>query len=454
MTHYKPRMSLSLDVPKAGAPPEDEGITIRPGVIDAHWEKNSYLEADVLTVQVPWRQSGIDPRTLKNARCQWWLWDDNYEDYDERKHLRFVGICKSAKRAFGESESHVELKFHDYTDLFIGMAPFPTDGVPDFTDDIATAWAKICDHTGWWDDATGKIKSSVAALRDSILIDPRVPDGPIGRAVASRFHAIAKPQPPQHASAWQVWQFICGMVGLVSYIDKDTCIVTTDAALYDTSNAPRFLQGHNILSLEEEADTAVSNKAILLKSFDPLRGIQLEAIYPPPGDPRVRVSRAAAKRAIKSGAGLTANDVSRELQEFFRYDITDQATLDAAAKEAYSVRARQEITGTLRTAEMRVTAEDGSTVDVLTMTTGDSIKVGVDLAIAEVASITSGEGDRIAYLTDRMGYDEGLARLIVNNITAGEIENPQYHVKSLDVHLGPETFEIGVAYQNVISTEH
>jgi hypothetical protein len=449
---YKPRSKLILSVPKTGAAPDDDGIAISPHVISATWERNHHLEADALTVTIPWRESGIDPRHLKNARCAFYLWDANYEDFDDAKHLRFTGVAKSAKRVMTETESHVELKFHDYTDMFISMKPFPSDGIPDFTDDLISAWHKLCDHTGWWDDEGQQIRSSVEALKDSITIDPRVPGGPIGRAVASRFHAIAKPQPPHGASAWEVWQYVCGMLGVVSYIDKDTCIVTTDAALYSATTAPVFLQGENIHSLEEEADTAISNKAILLKSFDPLKGEQLEAIYPPPGDVRVKTSRAAAKRAQKNGTTVSANDVSRELECYFRYDLTDQATLDAAAKEAYAARSRQELTGSFKTTEMRTHGADGSIVDVLSMTAGDSIKVGVDPQATEVRSITTGEADQIAYLTDRLGYDEGLARLIVENLTGDELESRRFHVKSLDVHLGPDSYESEIKYFNVIET--
>lgn len=265
---------------------------------------------------------------------------------------------------------------------------------------------------------------------------------------------MAKPQPPANASAWEVWQYICGMLGVLSYIDKDTCVVTTDAALYATDDdAPAFIQGENVSSFEQTADTAISGKAILLKSFDPLRGVQLEAIYPPPGDVRVKTPRAVARRALKTGAPVNANDISKELEEYFRFDIHDQATLEQAARDAYSARSRQELTGSFKTAEMRVENAQHDVIDVLSMGPGDSVRVGIDLAIADVRSITTGAAEQIAYLTDRLGYDEGLAALVVANITADEISNPRYHVSRLDVHLGPEAFEIGVSYVNVIQTE-
>ncbi len=456
---YKPRARIELSVLRFGADAEQDPVSISPAIIECHWERNHHLMADTLSATIPWIEGGVDPRYMKNARCAFWMWDANYEEFNESKHLRFTGICKNAKRSMTEAAMHVELKFHDYTDMFINMKPYPSDGIPEFSDTLTSAWQKICDNTGWWDSEGQKIISSVAAFRDALVIDPTINPAiasrTIGGSVTTRFHAVAKPTPPSKANAWETWQYICAMMGVLSYIDGDQCIVTTDAALYSQANAPAFIQGINLYDLSEEADSAISNKAILLKSYDPLAGVQLEAIYPPAGDVRVKTPRAAARREAKGKGAVNTNDISGELEEFFRYDITDQATLDAAAEEAYATRNRQELSGEFKTVEMRIEEFDHPPVDILTLGCGDTIEVGIDLAIREVRNIAGGTwgtgiAEQIAYLTETLGYDEGLARLIISNLSADEIENPRYHLKSLDVHFGPEKFEVELKYHNVI----
>lgn len=449
---HRPRMALKIDVLPYGATAESEAILLEPLVIEATWCRNDIITADSLEVKLPWLESGFDPRLIKSARCSFWLWDDHAEDYNESKHLRFTGIAESATRTATDLEQHVTIRFADWTTLFLASKPFPTEYVPDFADDLATAWAKICDGTGYWDREEGRIVSSVTALRNALIIDPSVRNLTIGSAVSARYHAIAKPSPPTNASAWHVWSGICQAIGAITYIDRDQCVVTTIAAHYAHENAPRFLQGHNVLELEETADHSHVRKGVLLKSYDALNRVQLEAFYPEPGDRRVKTPRSVVKRSAKGKGPITANDVAADYDVFLRYDITDQATLEQAAEEAYLIRSKQQMTGRIKTAEMRIETADRQVVDVLSLAAGDEIVVGTDIQQqwAEVADLDN-TGVSIAYLTDRMGYSLGAAQLVVASITAREIAEPRYHVKSMITRLGPDHYDTEIEYESVIA---
>lgn len=456
---HKVKAKLRLDVLKFGS--RTEFVHLNPKVIEAKWTRNNHLVADELTVTIGWKEGGVDPRAIKNARCVFWMWDENKEDFAATKHIRFVGIGKKASRKLAENGWVVELTFHDYTTLFINNKPMKTSGMPEYSDTLQEIWERICDNTGYQDPDNGKILSSVEDLKPNLEIRvPEFKDVPIGSRVNPRFLAAAKPTPKNRASSWDVWQWCVCALGLISYIDGDKCIVTDTTEHYSAATAAVALYGDTIHSLEESVNTDITSKGILLKSFDPLEGRVLEAFYPPPGDERLKTPRAAVGKKSEGGTAITANEVSADFEEYNRFDITDQAALDRAAREAYEERSRQEIEGSFKTAETEFIAADGdSLVSIFDLRAGDAIRVelrpGLRNKLAEVAASYgwwgSEEAVQIQYLTENLGYDEDVARLIVSNIKAEELQSTVFHVKSIDVDYGVDKFEVDVKFHNLIT---
>lgn len=451
MTH-KPLMMMTLDVPKRGS--RTEFVTIHPKLISAKWTKNHHLVADELTVTMGVEDTGVDPRVLRNARCVFFMWDDAKEDFEPNKHVRFTGICVKAHKKLEDAGSWVvEMTFHDYTTLFINNKPLKTTGLPYWQDTLKQVWERICDNTGWQDPDSKdkKIISSVAELKPGLVFARAdFAARTVGDMVPLRFHAISRPQPKQGASSWDVWQWVVGSLGLVSYIDNDKCIVTDTNEHYKDYNAPILLYGGNIFSLEEEVDTTITNKGILLKSYNPLTGRVIEAFYPPAGDDRLKFRRAAVRKRSEAGATVTENEASKDYEEYNRYDITDQTALDRAAREAYEERSRQEVQITLKTAEMELNTRGGETIDILGLRAGDAISIAVaneeDALVLRIMDSTSA---RIGYLT-RMGYDEGVATLIAENMGDEALADTTFHVKTLEVELEPDKFEVQIKAHNLI----
>ncbi len=453
---YRPRHVIRLDVPKVDDP--NTRVTIIPKVITSKWTKNNHLNADELTVTIGWEEGGIDPRFLKNSACQFYMWDDNRQNLDNFEgdnvpevFLRFTGVCTKVSRKQGESTSEVTLTFQDYTTMFIHQTPFSTDGMPEYKDTLRTIWTKICDHTGSKDPISGKIRSSVAKLRNNLEPTSNeldLPDRTLESLVNKRFHATAKPTIHQGANAWQVWQYCVGSLGLVSYIDKDACILMSTTEHYNRGDAPAMIYGSNILDFEENSDVSISGKGVMLKSFDPLEGRVIEAVYPPPGDDRLKVNRVALKRATKEGRDLSINDVSGDYEEFEYHRITDQAALDNRAKEAYEEYSRQQVEGTLKTMEMAVMGNDGNLVDVLSLRANDAITVKID---PNFSLLRFAPADRVRTLVESLGYNEGLARIIVQNLDNPEFFSTTFHVTTMDVSLEPEAFSVEIKYHNLVS---
>lgn len=451
MNLYKPRCRAHLSVPvfTNDVRTPDRFIEMQPPIVSARWTRSNHLEADALTLTFGQGESLLDPRLIKSARVSFWLWDAQRGPLDPKDHLRFTGIAVKAERSLSEDAGHVEMTFHDYTSMFLAMKPIPSAGIPTYSDTIESAWQRICDNTGWYDVEKGKIISSVAALRDNLVADPIILGRQIGEIVPERFRKIAAPTPKQEGTAWDAWQYCVGSLGLVTYIDRDECIIATTTEHFEQTDPVLFSWGKNIATINEKASPAYSQKGVMLHSFDPQTQRVIEAFYPPIGDPRIKAARAAARHA--RGGGPTENNTSQDYEPFAYFSICDQRLLKERARAAYEERGRQEVEGTITTYEMRgVTAQSKREIDLLDLRAGDAIQITHDAAASIVEGI-EGADAKVRYLVDELGYDEPAARLAVESFAAasGKLA-PVYHVKSIDVELTPDAFRVDVRYHNLI----
>lgn len=455
MPLHKPDITVQLSVPRLDS--RTDFVLISPEVLEAKWTRNNHLVADELMLTFSWKESGLDPRQIHNARCAMYMWDRAYESFNAEKHLRFTGICVKVNRKKTDGAVTVEMTFHDYTSMFINMKPFPTRGMPEWNEDLTQIWEKICDNTGYYEPGTDKIISAVEALRDNLIF--RVSNDAfavrkLGETVNPRFHAISKPSPPKRCDAWAVWQYVVTSLGLLSFIDGDQCIVADASKHYDPKKAAKFIWGENILEFDEEADCAISQKGVLAQSFDPLTGQVMEAFYPPIGDERIKTKKQAINRAAKGKGAINANDTSGEYEPYEANHIHDQAALDRWAANIFEERSRQGLEGSFKTVEMRATDPAGNDYDILDYGSGDAIIVGVrqdclDLFDVEIKS----EDDRVRFLVFNYGYDEGVARLIAKNIDQEKFQHPVFHISSMEVELGPEKFNIEIKYHNILALD-
>lgn len=465
MTVYRPRMAARLHVPitsatRAGAiQGRTDTVTLPIRVRSATIEYNDHNHADTLQLTAEWKDAGIDPRYLRSATCEFWLGeaDDDGTFTPSEKNFRFVGILNRAKRiARSDSGFSVDLEFHDYTALFLQQKPFTSRGVPSYSDTLQDAWRKICDYTGPLTDDGTKVLSSVEVLRDRLefrgTLSNRegIADLVLGRAVSARFAKLATVPVKPGSDAWAVWLQCVGSLGLISYIDRDRCIVTTSTEYYTASTAPKLVWGMNVSELEESTNAAFSDKGVAITSFDPLSGTTIEAFYPPPQDERINRKRI---RASKRGSPPPAPDNS-ERYDFFEYNgVTDPAILDEIARRAWDERSRQELEGTLKTAEMRASDVSGAEVDLLDIRAGDAIKVEIDPTDSSALTSLGSRDVRAKYLVER-GYSQGVADLMARNAESLDALEKIYHATRVavdfDVDEDGGKFEVSVSYHNRI----
>ncbi len=436
-------------------------MELTPQVISCKWTRNNHLVADELTLTFSWKESGIDPRQLHNARVAMYMCDEALERMDRVKHLRFSGICMKVSRKRSDSGVLIDMTFADYTTMFINMKPARTEGMPEWSDTLDAAWKKLCDNVGHQvgDGASAKIESSVTALRNNLTFEDSLniqgfQSRTIGSIVNTRFHAISKPTPPNRCDAWAVWQWVVTSLGLMSYIDRDRCFITKASAYYSPDKALQLIWGHNVSEFEESADAEFSQKGVLAQSFDPLTGRVLEAFYPEPGDPRLKTKKSAVKRAAKGKGAVNANDVSSEWEPYEAHHIHTQEALEAYAEAIYEERSRQAMEGTIKTSEMRLDSLDGDSVDILDLVSGDAITVGVAPdSLDMLENQFENEDDRINYLVYNFGYKREMAELVAKNVEQFKYRTPIFHVSSMTVSLEPDKFDVEIKYHNIIALD-
>lgn len=449
MPVYRPRMEARLVVDAGG-----ESITLPIRVRRASLESNDHLHADELELEVEVADAGIDPRFIRNANVAFWMRDVGL---DEHRNLladvpRFVGVATSVERSASESSNAVSIKAQDYTALFIECKPFPAEGVPRYTDTLVEAWKRVCDHTGVFDAATGAVASTVSRLKSSIEFRGAANPGTvIGRAAPARLAGAGTIPVKQGGDAWAAWSDAVGMCGLLSFIELDKCIVTTAADHFKNASAgaPQALWGSNVLSFRETSHGRLGAKGVWLVSVNQTTGEVLEAPYPPPDDPRIQAHRATA---AKKKAGPT--ELKAEAYEVLSYDdVSDPKILHELARLIWEQRSRQELEGSLETAEMFFGSDRGAQVDLLGLRSGDSLVVTLDPKIQTGAFSTMSLAERIGYLADR-GYSLDIARLIATTLKQKMTWGMDFKVKKvrtmLETHDSSGRFRVSIDYWNRI----
>jgi hypothetical protein len=408
-------------------------------------ESNDHNRADALTLVADWTESGVDPRLLGDGVVTLYLGnaDDSGFWVPGVSDLRFIGLVKDveARREAGDAPE-VTIEALDYTTLFLEARPFGSSGIPDFSQTLDEAWRRVVSQT-----------PGAEVLADRLVRDGVAGWPVIGEAAAERFRKLKARVPVNaQADAWAVWQQTVGMLGLISYIRADECVVTTARNLYTEADPPVLIWGKNISSWSESRHAGLARKGVAVASWDPERNVSLEAFYPPIGDERVKRKRAGARKKTSGAAMLRGED-----REFFTYHgVTSQDALDQIAERIWEERSRQELSGRISTAEMECETVSGSAFDLLSLRAGDSIQVQIDAKDRQLLSALPTDGARVRYLQQR-GYSAEVAQLIVANMAEYSKLESKFFVQSVvtDLQLSPEggSFEVTIDYVNRIQID-
>lgn len=461
--YWQVRCHAVLTVPLLGLTSEQDKAAHGANAIDLPvrvksftLERNDHFTADTLHISAEYQDANVDPRFLKHATIQFWAGvadeDGNWSPDDS--NFRFIGIVKHVNRKTQEGGLTVEIEAHDYTSMFLAQKPYASNGLPHFNSSLKDAWARICEHVGFWDISTGKMTSNVEALKTS-LVCPEDAGGDttlsriIGEGIPARIRDFGRIPHKNGDSAWDVWTRCCFCLGLITFFDKDKVVVTTSTEHFAIDDAPSLIYGENILDADEVVDTGVTNKGIGLVSYDVTTGKTIEAYYPAPGDVRINVKRSIARKQAK---GKLSNDfVAADQYEVYEFhDVTDPDLLQKIAQRAYEERSRQEIQGVVKTAEPFLYTPSGEAVDVLDLSSGDNIQVRID---PDNLELIRNEGGLFAQRRlIELGYEPEVAKLLAKNLDAMGVINSNMHTRQITTHLDGdgESFDVTIKYWNVI----
>lgn len=472
MAIYRPRMAAVLHVPVAGSPEEREAqnagdgpsITLPVRVKAAELEINDHNRADELRLTLNWHSVGLDPRLVRNATVDFYLGeaDDDGHWEPSRRDLRFCGAVFNPQRHSGEDEPYeLDLKSLDYTDFFLRAKPFGSSGIPDMTQTLDDAWRRIVSQTPgagvladrllWIGDAPDRVQELRDVLNGKQRKLQNAPFPKLGDAVSERFRKLARVATKPDTDAWAVWQQCVGMLGLISWIDRDWCVVSTATNYYTETDPPVFAWGLNVAKLSEGSE-AFFRKGILLTAFDPIRGRAIEARYPEKS-PRTAVE----KRRVKAHKGGDEADVLKEAEwEAFAVQGTNNPEiLLVQARRVYEERSRQELQGTLITKKMRVDTASGKSFDVLDLRQGDDIKILFNANERDALLALPDLWSRVFYLQDR-GYGSDVALILAKNIDSLAMYSSTFHVRRIlhrfQIEEDSGTYETEITYTNRITT--
>jgi hypothetical protein len=457
MGFYWPNMAATLFVPSAGTASARQNqeadanvyrFDLRPH--HARLVSNNHNDADELELTFSYDEAGLDPRFMRSGEL-WFYLADGYAFDGFRpgfNNLRFVGIVKDVERTFDQSKGKMlKILAQDYTCLFLEMKNFPPSGVPLFSDTLQTAWQRICEHTGVVDFDTDppSIASTTVNLIDKlVLLGDINPNKTLGDVVPARIAKLGKLQLDNAADAWAVWQTAVRSLGLISFIRGDRCLVTNATDFYTADDPPRFLFGENIVEWTEARRLGdVSQNNVCLRSYDPLSGRTLEALYPHP---------ALAMKQKRLGAAPTkkAPKVSHS-KPYDAYDlpfvISDEETLYNIARMVWEERTRQELSGRLKTVEMYTATARGTqnAFDLLSLAAGDQIQVEVDREALDAIQGMTNVGDRVVALTAR-GYSDETAIYIAENLNEINKLPSQFLVKTVTTEFEATGAEGGCSF--------
>lgn len=449
---YRPRVAADLDVPVLGTREQriqqeksDEVIRVPMPVRSAKWDSNDFNHADTCSLTVDWNDTALDPRMLDDAVLRLYIGEaDDYGRFQpSAANCRFIGHLRNPERSNdSDGPSLLTLDAIDYTGLFLLAKPFGSSGIPEYSLNLEQAWRKICSQVPGAD-----------ILADRLLLIGLETPPLLSTAVASRFANLGKVPTHPKTDAWAVWQQCVGMLGLISWIDKDYCIVSTATNYYTEQNPPRLIWGKNIRKLSEGRQTIQAGSGIGVTSFDPIAGKTIEALWPPEGDSRVQKKRIKATKKSQTAAAERDN----EKREYFEYwGVTDPDVLLKIAERIYEERSRQEFAGEATTHEMRVGRADGSNFDLLLLKAGDSIRVEFDEGGRHFLSTLPNDGARVRYLTNR-GYDPSIALLLARNISTFNNFSPTFYTTRVQTEIEEDedsiSFSVTVNYVNRIQID-
>lgn len=353
-------------------------------------DRNSARIADTAQIELDYQELGIDPRILQSVYVE--IFAEDAQDplslpQPRVATLRFSGRVDTVEATRSGSADTITLSCRDFTGLYLDR---------DWRD-VATETLPGPDQKGAFlaigpTETLGafveRIRLRVTPnIRPVEFYDTTVSARPLARRVGSTLLPVK-----DSATAWDVLVQVCDLFAQVPTFELDpvygVVLRVRDASIVGRRGA-FFRWGQNINALRLRRDlTKPEDNAIKVVCWNPLDGIELEAIWPPAG-------LAGGEKLEAEGQVRSTRSRPKRVQYNVFGGFT-QSDLDRFARVMFEEGRQNRLEGMIETHEMRGLFG----ADLLALSHGDRVLVDFDPQLATAIEGKS-RGEAIAYLSDR-----------------------------------------------------
>lgn len=403
----------------------------------ARLERNDIHTADRLSVEVDFRSFPFHPSMIRTASVAYSAWDEMSTPFHvgAQEHLRFLGTLDVPELSMGD-ESFATLECRDYTAILLGQKA---------TRDLARRWNVPLGRP--LDDILSDLLATLPGEQSQLFHLqffgggrdwPTVPAG-------GRTNARLAIEPKD--TLWSVIQRLVDSVGHVCWVDMSNLVVSTSRNLTARARPARFSFGRNLSALRLRRDPQNETRPVALVQFDPRTGQRTQAVFPPDAGQRRRGGgRGRAHAAITaSGQGQTGRTEGTP-ESFTVTSSLSAAGLALAAENAYRMRARTEMEGSLTTYEMRL-----GDYDLLTAKTNDPIEAVIEEQVRAIVSESGGDATLSVVNLMAAGYPPTVARALVEAWRSLDQVRTPYVVRKATLEIGESGFQADLDFQNALT---
>lgn len=441
--HYAPRHTVRIF-----AVLEDfSGRTDSPVEREVEWvtiprrarlERNDIHTADKLALEVDFRSFPLHPSMIRSAGVAYYAWDEMTEvtALGSRETLRFLGTLDVPELSMDE-ESFATLECRDHTAILLGQKA---------TAALAPRWRVALGRR--LDDILRDLLATLPGEQADLFTLELHSGGRDWPVVSAGGRASARLVVEPKDTLWSIIQRLVSGVGHVCWVDLDRLVVSTARNITLRSRPVRFSFGRNLSSLRLRRDPNNATRPVALVQFDPRTGERTQAVYPPDaGRPATRGRGRGRARATvaASGHGSAAREEATP-ESFTLNDSLSAEDLQLAAENAYRMRARTEMEGSLSTHEMRL-----GDYNLLAAKTNDPIEAVIEEQVRAIVSDAGGDAALSVVNLMAQGYPPTVARALVAGWRALDQVRTPYVVRKATLEIGESGFQADIDFQNALT---
>jgi len=411
-------LSVLLDDLALGAEARVHTFEVVPRAVE--WERNPARAADTFRVELAWQDLPLDPRAVRSVLVAVYCADLGQQDATltiaRRDALVFLGYVDEPEATFDEHGEGLRLEGRDYTALLLDHRW--TGGSLDLRRPLGALVAQV-------------IAAVPGAEGLRVEIEPAAAGTTLEALVGRRYLP-----PGQGDDAWTLLTELVGRAGLLITVELDAVVVRP--AGVRTRPAARFRWGEQLLSLRlRRRASEVRSAQIELRCWDEAAGEGRSARYP--DQPIVLRKKVGANgRVTSETAPLRAYSVSG------RWTV---AQLRERARVIYEEEAREQLEGTLETAEL----VDGTTLlDLPQLANGDRVVVEWGQELAGVQGMSDAEATAYLSAPPRSLNPVVAAALVQAGALADRLATTFYVHRARHRWSGAEGYRLSVDFINLV----